>query len=121
MGAIADYLECPDHCLPMTSLVAGWPEEAPDQRDRLPPAAWIRSERYQLPNSTDIDASFAEREQRGRERYMASGPEMARRWAGHGITSLAQYYTSKIKYDPDRFAGDSAVLEALLRERGFLV
>ena len=46
---------------------------------------------------------------------------MAAHWAEHGIDSLAQYYTSRIKYDPDRFAEDSAALEALLRERGFLV
>ncbi len=38
----------------------------------------------------------------------------------HGITSLAQCYTSKIKYDPDQFAIDSAELRALLQERGFL-
>jgi hypothetical protein len=46
---------------------------------------------------------------------------MAARWKEHGITSLAQFYTSKIKYDPDQFALDSAALEALMRERGFLV
>ena len=45
---------------------------------------------------------------------------MAQLWQEHGITSLAQYYTSKIKYDPDRFALDSGQLRALLAERGFL-
>jgi hypothetical protein len=49
------------------------------------------------------------------------GEAMQRRWDEHGITSLAQFYTSKIKYDPDTFAEDSPALEALLRERGFLV
>jgi nitroreductase len=120
MGAIAEFLECPDHCLPVTSLVVGWPAEAPPQRDRLPGAAWIHEEHYRRPTPDDIDAGFAERERRGRERYLALGPEMAARWAEHGITSLAQFYTSKIKYDPDLFAKDSAALEALLRERGFL-
>jgi len=57
---------------------------------------------------------------RGRERYLAMGPEMAELWAEHGITSLAQYYTSRIKYDPDRFEVFSKDIEALLRERGFL-
>ena len=66
-----------------------------------------------------IDAHYAERERRGRERYLSLSAEMAALWAEHGITSLAQFYTSKIKYDPDRFAQDSAQLEALLRERGF--
>lgn len=121
MGAIADYLECPENCLPVTSMVVGWPAEAPAQRDRLPPAAWIHSERYQRPDASEIDVHFAERERRGRERYLAMGPAMEQQWREHGVSSLAQYYTSKIKYDPDQFALDSAALEALLRERGFMV
>jgi nitroreductase len=120
MRAIADFLECPPNCLPVTSMVVGWPAESPAQRDRLPGRAWIHRERYERPSGEQIDERFAEREQRGRERYLAMGPEMAARWAEHGITSLAQFYTSKIKYDPDVFAEDSAALEALMRERGFL-
>jgi nitroreductase len=120
MRELADFLECPDHCLPVTSLVVGWPAEAPPPRDRLPAEAWIHAERYQRPTSDDIDRRFAQREERGRQRYLDSSPEMARLWTDHGIGSLAQYYTSRIKYDPDRFAADSAALEALLRERGFL-
>ena len=120
MGAIAEFLECPDHCLPATSMVVGWPAEAPAQRDRLPAQAWIHSERYRPVSADSIDADFADRERRGRERYLLMGPEVARRWAEHGISTLAQFYTSKIKYDPDQFAVDSAALEALLRERGFL-
>jgi hypothetical protein len=120
MREIADFLECPENCLPVTSMVVGWPAEAPAQRDRLPQAAWIHDERYQRPTADDIDARFGERERRGRERYLALGPEMAQLWQEHGIGSLAQYYTSKIKYDPDRFALDSSQLRALLAERGFL-
>lgn len=120
MRELADFLECPDHCLPVTSLVVGWPAEAPSQRDRLPDTAWIHDERYQRPSAADIDACYADRDRIGRERYLALGADIARRWQEHGIESLAQYYTSKLKYDPDRFADDSAALEALLRERGFL-
>ncbi len=120
MRDIANYLELPPNCLPVTSLVVGWPAEAPGQRDRLPPAAWIHEERYQRPSAADIEARFTERERRGKARYMDGSPEMAALWTEHGIESLAQYYTSKIKYDPDRFADWSADMEALLRERGFL-
>jgi hypothetical protein len=119
MRGIADFLELPENVLPVTSLVVGWPAEAPTQRDRLPPAAWIHDERYQRPNGEDIDTRFGERERRGRARYMESSPEMAALWAEHGITSLAEYYTSKIKYDPDRFKGFSADIDALLAERGW--
>ncbi len=121
MRAIADFLEMPAHVLPVTSLVVGWPAEAPAQRDRLPAEAWIHEERYQRPSASEIDARFGEREVRGRERYLSMGPEMAALWAEHGIESLAQYYTSKIKYDPDRFADFSEDIHALLRERGLLV
>jgi nitroreductase len=120
MGAIADFLECPENCLPVTSMVVGWPAETPEQRDRLPPQAWIHEERYQRPTPADIDERFVERERRGRERYLAAGEDVARRWAEHGISSLAQFYTSKIKYDPDQFALDSAALRELLQARGFL-
>jgi nitroreductase len=119
MRGIADLLELPEHVLPVTTLVVGWPDEAPAQRDRLPPVAWIHDERYQRPSAADIDTRYAEREVRGRERYLSMGPEMAALWQQHGITGLAQYYTSPIKYDPDRFAGFSADIEALLRARGF--
>jgi hypothetical protein len=47
------------------------------------------------------------------------GPEMQQRMAEHGITGLAQFYTSRIKYDPDRFRADSDALRALLEQRGF--
>ena len=101
-------------------MVVGWPAESVPARDRLPPAAWLHEERYRRPSAADIEARFGERERRGRERYLSMGEGMRRRWEDHGITSLAQFYTSKIKYDPDRFAEDSAALVALLRTRGFL-
>jgi nitroreductase len=72
-----------------------------------------------LAGSSSSGNHFGEREVRGRERYLSMGPEMAALWAEHGIESLAQYYTSKIKYDPDRFADFSEDIHALLRERGF--
>jgi len=120
MQGIAELLELPDHCLPVTSLVVGWPAEAPARRDRLPGTAWIHNESYQRPTPESIRRDFGERERRGWDRYRAMGPEMVARMEEHGITSLAQFYTSKIKYDPDRFALDSAALQALLRVRGFL-
>jgi nitroreductase len=119
MRGIADFLELPLNVLPVTSLVVGWPDEMPSQRDRLPGTAWIHDERYQRPTGEEIDIRFAERERRGRARYMESEPAMAALWAEHGINSLAHYYTSRIKYDPDRFAGFSADIEALLAERGW--
>jgi nitroreductase len=119
MAQIAEVLDCPDHCLPVTTLVVGWPDEAPAQRDRLPPAAWIHDERYQRPGPEEIERDFGERERRGRERYLAV-EDMAARWRELGIESLAQYYTSPIKYDPDALAEYGKALQATLRSHGFL-
>jgi nitroreductase len=120
MGEIAQYLECPDHCLPVTSMVVGWPAEEPAQRDRLPSAAWIHNERYQRPSVNDIDELFKEREVKGWNRYRSMGEEMVQKMDQLGITSLAQYYTSDMKYAPQEFARDSAKLHALLEAKGFL-
>jgi len=118
---IAAFLELPaDTCLPVTSLVVGWPAEAPAQRDRLPATAWLHHERYQAPSAADIDAQYAQRDQRGWERYRAMGDEVIDMMAEHGITSLAQFYTSKIKYDPDVIGEFSIGLHAQLVERGFM-
>jgi len=56
---------------------------------------------------------------RGWARYMAY-PELKARIEEMGITSLAQFYTSKAKYDPDVFQRDSVKLRALLEAKHFL-
>jgi nitroreductase len=120
MGAIAEFLECPDHCLPVTSMVVGWPAEAPAQRDRLPPAAWIHDERYQRPSADDIDQLFGAREVKGWNRYRSMGEHMVAKMDELGITSLAQYYTSDIKYAPQVFERDSRKLHDVMENSGFL-
>ena len=120
MGEIAELLELPDHCVPVTSMVVGWPAEAPAQRDRLPAASWIHDERYQRPSAEDIDRHFREREVTGWNRYRALGGDVVRRMEELGITSLAQFYTSDMKYAPAAFERDSQKIRELLESRGFL-
>ncbi len=119
MGAIADYMELPDTCLPVTTIVVGYPDEDPPKRDRLPYRAFLHEERYQQPTDEQLDAIYTQREVRGWERYM-SMPELKAAIEAHGITSLAHFYTSEIKYDPDIFREDSARLRALLEAKHFL-
>jgi nitroreductase len=120
MTEISDYLECPDHCVPVTSMVVGWPAEKPAQRDRLPKEAWIHNEHYQRPSTEDIDRLFKEREVKGWSRSRGMGEEMVKRMEELGISSLAQYYTSDMKYAPQVFERDSEKLRALLEVKGFL-
>jgi len=105
--------------LPVTSLVVAYPAETPPQRDRLPLQAFLHDERYQRPTAAQLDAIYADREHKGWERYM-SMPRLKALAEKHGITSLAQFYTSKVKYDPDQFALDAAALRATLEKAGFL-
>jgi nitroreductase len=95
MRGLASFLQLPQHVLPVTSLVVGWPDEAPAQRDRLPAAAWIHDETYQEPGPEAIDQHFGARDERGWQRYRSMGPAMVERMAQHGITSLAQFYTAR--------------------------
>ncbi len=118
MRGIGELLQLPDHCVPVTTLVVGWPDEAPAARDRLPVGAYVHDEVYRAHEAADIDALYASRETRGWERYRALG--LAPQMEAAGITSLAQFYTSKLKYDPDAFVGYSEDLVAVLTEKGFL-
>jgi nitroreductase len=119
MTEIAEFLDLPDTCLPVTTIVAGYPAEDPPKRDRLPLSAFLHAEKYRRPSDRDIEDIYAEREVCGWERYM-SYPEMKAEIEARGITSLAQFYTSEIKYDPDGFREDAAKLRALLEAKHFL-
>lgn len=119
MGAIAEFLELPETCIPVTTIVVGYPNEDPAKRDRLPIETLLHDETYHRPTAAELDAGYAERERRGWERYMAM-PELRHRIEEAGITSLAQFYTSPLKYDPDEFRADSEKILRTLRERGFL-
>ncbi|HYQ99938.1 MAG TPA: nitroreductase family protein [Casimicrobiaceae bacterium] len=119
MGEIAAFLELPDTCVPVTAIVVGWPDEDPAKRDRLPLSAIVHEERYHPPTADELEATYAQREVRGWQRYM-SVPELKAKIEAMGITSLAQFYTSEAKYDPDVFRQDSARLAALLAAKHFL-
>jgi hypothetical protein len=118
LEAIADFLELPDTCLPVTTIVAGIPNENPPKRDRLPVSALVHEERYQKPSPAELDEIYREREVRGWARYMASA-ELKAEADRLGITSLAQFYTSEAKYDPDEFKTFSAAILAAMERRSF--
>ena len=119
MTEIATFLELPDTCVPVTTVVVGQPDEDPAKRDRLPASAIVHEERYHRPTEEELEATYAQREVRGWQRYM-SVPELKAKIEAMGITSLAQFYTSAAKYDPDVFSADSAKLAALLAAKHFL-
>jgi hypothetical protein len=116
---IADFLELPETCVPVTTITVGWPAEDPPKRDRLPLDGLVHDERYQRPDGNRLDAIFAEREVRGWNRYM-SVPALRARIERHGIRSLAEFYTSDQKYFKPAFDRDSRRYRDALVRRGFL-
>jgi nitroreductase len=119
MTEIADFLDLPDTCLPVTTIVVGHPAEDPAKRDRLPLRAFVHEETYHRPTDAELDAIYEQREVKGWARYMAY-PELKAKIESLGITSLAQFYTSEAKYEPDGFRRDSERLRALLESKHFL-
>jgi nitroreductase len=119
MTAIGDFLGLPETCVPVTTIVVGYPNENPAKRDRLPYQSLIHEETYHMPTDEDIEATYEHREVRGWQRYM-SMPDIRQEIEEKGIKSLAQYYTSEVKYDPDQFRLDSDNLRALLESKRFL-
>jgi len=119
MTEIAEFLDLPDTCLPVTTIVVGYPAEDPPKRDRLPLRAFLHEETYHRPTDAELEGIYEQREVKGWARYMAS-PELKAKVEALGITSLAQFYTSEAKYDPDEFRRDSEKLRALLEAKHFL-
>ena len=118
-GDLVEFLELPETVMPVTSLVVGWPDEAPSRRDRLPVAGLIHDERYRRPSDEDIERIFRDREVKGWERYMGD-PGLRAAVEQAGVSSLAQFYTSKLKYDPDFHGERATALVATLQRQGFL-
>ena len=119
LSAIAEFLELPDTCLPVTTIVVGYPDEAPNQRDRLPLASFLHEEKYRPISEAEIEETYRDREVKGWTRYM-SMPSVRREIEEAGLTSLAQFYTSKQKYDPDDFALFSADIKMAMEDKHFL-
>ena len=119
MGEIAAFLDLPDTCLPVTTIVVGYPAEDPPKRDRLPLRAFLHEERYRHRDRAELESIYEQREVKGWARYMAY-PELKAKIEELKITSLAQFYTSEAKYDPEVFRVDSEKLRALLESKHFL-
>ena len=116
---IAEFLELPETCFPVTSLVVGVPDETPDKRDRLPLGAYLHEEKYQHPGDAEFLGLYADREVKGWNRYRAMGGEIVAEMERLGITGLAQFYTSELKYSPERTLESSRRLRDLMAAKCF--
>ncbi|KAI8609977.1 putative oxidoreductase [Chytriomyces sp. MP71] len=119
MQEISDLLELPETVVPITTLVIGYPAEAPAKRDRLPVRAYIHSEVYRNPEPKELEEVYNDREVKGWQRYMAI-PEMKERMENSGVSSLAEFYTSDYKYPESGSLETSRRIMDFLEKKGFM-
>jgi len=116
---IAEFLQLPETVFPVTSMVVGVPDEEPVKRDRLRLSAYVHDEVYQDPTDEELLDIYRDREVKGWERDRSMGGGIMEEMERLGITNLAQYFTSDIKYSPQHSLESSQKLWRLLIEKKF--
>ena len=114
---LIEILELPEGVFPVTSLVVGYPAEAPDLRDRLPLELLVHREKYQHLSDDEIRQTHAEREQKAWARYTANKALYAKLKEAD-ITHVTQFYTSEFKYSKELHSRVSKMLIETLKSQG---
>lgn len=115
---IGDILELPGNVVPVAGFSLGWPDEAPELRDRLPLGGLLHYETYQGYSDERVLEIYKDRELDGWKRYMAH-PELRRRVEEAGVENLAQLYT-KVKYSRDSHQAFSRRVLKYLESQEFM-
>ena len=107
---IIETLELPKGVIPITTVTLGWPDEKPEQVDRLPLSAVVHNEVYKDYSEEDINAIYSEKEARedSKQFVMENGKE-----------SLAQVFTD-VRYKKADNEHFSRLLLEVLKEQGFM-
>ena len=106
---IIDALQLPKLVFPITTITLGWPDELPEQVDRLPLEAILHQETYHDYSVEDIDRLYA---------YKESLPESLKFIAENNKETLAQVFTD-VRYKKADSEFFSEVLLETLKKQGF--
>jgi len=107
---IIEILKLPKGVVPVTTVTLGWPDEDPDQIDRLPLDGIIHYETYKDYSAEDIDRIYAEKEAReDNMQFIAENDK----------ESLAQVFTD-VRYKKADNVTFSGMLLEVLKEQGFM-
>ncbi len=108
--AIIDTLRLPALVFPVATITLGWPDEAPEQPERLPLRAIVHEETYDDYTPERIEDIYAEKEALPENRHFVE--------INHKET-LAQVFTDLRYTKKDNEALSQTLIEAL-RKQGFL-
>ena len=106
---IIDALRLPKLVFPITTITLGWPDELPEQVDRLPLEAILHQETYHDYSEEDIDRLYA---------YKESLPENLKFIAENNKETLAQVFTD-VRYKKTDSEFFSEVLLETLKKQVF--
>ena len=106
---IIDALQLPKLVFPITTITLGWPDELPEQVDRLPLEAILHQETYHDYSVEDIDRLYA---------YKESLSENLKFIAENNKETLAQVFTD-VRYKKTDSEFFSEVLLETLKKQGF--
>jgi hypothetical protein len=107
---IIEVLELPKGVVPITTITMGWPDEDPEQIDRLPLEGIVHYEKYSDYKPEDIERLYREKE--GREDNIAFVNE-------NNKETLAQVFTD-VRYKKEDNVTFSKMLLDVLKEQGFM-
>ncbi len=106
---LVDILELPQLVMPVTTVTVGYPNENPEQPDRLPVASVIHKEKYSDYSDEAIDTIFS---------YKESLPENLHFVEINNKETLAQIFTD-IRYTKKDNEVISEMFKKLLKKQGF--
>ncbi|NPA36936.1 MAG: NADPH-dependent oxidoreductase [Chlorobi bacterium] len=107
---IIEQLKLPAGVVPVTTVTLGYPDENPEQTDRLPLEAVVHNESYKDYSTEDIDRIYAGKENREENKEFVKE---------NGKETLAQVFTD-IRYKKADNEHFSKVLLDVLKNQGFL-
>lgn len=107
---IIEALQLPKGVVPVTTVTMGWPQEVPDQPDRLPLEAIVHHEIYNDYTSQDIDRYYSNKEVRADSKQFIEE---------NGKKTLAQVFTD-VRYKKQDNVYFSKMLLQVLEDQGFM-
>jgi hypothetical protein len=118
---ISEFLELPDCVVPVTSLVLGYPDEEIDSvRYRLPLEVLVHEEVYSKRSEAEVLDIYREFEENSWQRYKEF-PGHIEKLEKEGITSVADFYTSDLKYSKALHQEVSEMLIEFLKKKKFFL
>lgn len=107
---IIDALRLPKLVMPVATITLGWPDENPQQTDRLPTESFVHNETYHDYTPQDIDRFYAYKESLEENRHFCEINQKE---------TLAQIFTDIRYTKKDNEAMSAGMIEALKRQ-GFI-